>query len=160
MKAAESGIRRLTIKNAVMMSLRQKWKEMKKSRVSYLLIAPFCILFCVFYLIPVLSSIFLSFTYFNILERPQWIGWQNYINLFFADDVFLKAVKNTFIFAVVTGPVGYLASLLFAWFINELPRRMRAVMTLVFMHPRYRVRHTLFGVSFFQAICTGLSTAG
>lgn len=110
-------------------------KEMKRKKVSYLFIAPFCILFTLFYLVPVISSIVLSFTYFNILEPPSFIGWQNYINLFFIDDVFLTAVKNTFLFAIITGPIGYIAALIFAWLINELPPKVRAVMTLVFYAP-------------------------
>lgn len=110
-------------------------KEIVKKRVSYLFIAPFCILFTLFYLIPVASSMVLSFTYFNVLEAPEWIGWQNYINLFFVDDVFLTAVKNTFLYAIITGPIGYIAALLFAWLINELPPKVRAFMTLVFYAP-------------------------
>ncbi|MBP5198411.1 MAG: sugar ABC transporter permease, partial [Lachnospiraceae bacterium] len=66
-------------------------KRIKKAKVSYLFIAPFCLIFILFYLIPVVVSIGLSFTYYNILETPRFIGWQNYINLFFADDVFLTA---------------------------------------------------------------------
>ncbi len=111
-------------------------KQMKKSKISFLFIAPYCIIFTVFYLVPVLTSIGLSFTYYNVLESPRFIGWQNYINLFFADDVFLTAVKNTFLFAVVTGPVGYFMALIIAWMINEIKRPvLRAVMTLVFYAP-------------------------
>ena len=109
------------------------WKQMKKSKISFLFIAPYCIIFTVFYLVPVVTSIGLSFTYYNVLESPRFIGWQNYINLFFADDVFLTAVKNTFLFAVVTGPVGYFMALIIAWMINEIKRPvLRAIMTLVF----------------------------
>ena len=112
------------------------WKQMKKSKISFLFIAPYCIIFTVCYLVPVVTSIGLSFTYYNVLESPRFIGWQNYINLFFADDVFLTAVKNTFLFAVVTGPVGYFMALIIAWMINEIKRPvLRAIMTLVFYAP-------------------------
>lgn len=112
------------------------WKQMKKSKISFLFIAPYCIIFTVFYLVPVVTSIGLSFTYYNVLESPRFIGWQNYINLFFADDVFLTAVKNTFLFAVVTGPVGYFMALIIAWMINEIKKPvLRAIMTLVFYAP-------------------------
>ncbi|HWT74039.1 MAG TPA: sugar ABC transporter permease [Mobilitalea sp.] len=114
---------------------KQLWAEIKKHRISYLFIAPFCILFLVFYLIPVAMSIGLSFTYYNILEKPRFIGWQNYINLFFADDVFLIALKNTFLFAVITGPIGYFMALFIAWMINDLKPKVRAVMTLIFYAP-------------------------
>ncbi|HEY8348376.1 MAG TPA: sugar ABC transporter permease [Clostridiales bacterium] len=110
-------------------------KQVIKHKVSYLFVAPFGIIFLVFTIIPVVVSMGLSFTYFNILETPKFISWQNYIRLFLGDDVFLKAVKNTFLLAAITGPVGYLASLMFAWFINELPPKIRAFMVLIFYAP-------------------------
>ncbi|WP_026507865.1 carbohydrate ABC transporter permease [Butyrivibrio sp. MC2013] len=120
----------------IMSRLSVTWKEVKKAKVSYAFIAPFCLIFIIFYLVPVLVSIGLSFTYYNILEAPRFIGWQNYINLFFADDVFLIAVKNTFLFAVITGPLGYFAALMIAWMINEIKNRfIRALMTLAFYAP-------------------------
>lgn len=115
--------------------LKRLGKEMKRGKISYLFIAPFCILFTLFYLVPVITSIGLSFTYYNVLETPEFIGWQNYINLFFADEVFLTAVKNTFLFAVITGPIGYFAALFFAWLINGFKPKLRAILTLVFYAP-------------------------
>jgi len=109
--------------------------EIYKHRVCYLFLAPFALVFLLFYVAPLLISIFFSFTYFNILEPPKFIGLRNYINLLLADDVFLKAMKNTFIMAAITGPVGYIMAFLFAWFINELPRYIRAFVTLVFYAP-------------------------
>jgi multiple sugar transport system permease protein len=109
--------------------------EMRKNYISYLLLAPYALIFFVFTIIPVLIAIGLSFTYFNILELPKWIGSQNYIRLFLSDDIFLIAVKNTFLFAAITGPISYFAALMFAWFINELPPKIRAFMVLVFYAP-------------------------
>jgi len=106
-----------------------------KSRVCYIFLAPYAIVFALFFIAPLVVSIFYSFTYFNILEPPRFIGLRNYINLMLGDDVFLKAVKNTFIMAAITGPVGYIFSFLFAWFINELPRYIRALVTLIFYAP-------------------------
>ncbi len=111
------------------------WTRMKKNKVSYVFVGPFILLFTVFTVVPVLLSIVLSFTYFNMLEFPTWIGWTNYIRLFLADEVFLIAVKNTLLFAVITGPVSYLMCFLFAWFINELQPKVRAFMTLLFYAP-------------------------
>ena len=71
--------------------------EWNRSKTSYLFIAPFLILFTVFTVVPVVLSIVLSFTYFNTLQPPQWVGLDNYIRLFLDDDVFQIAVKNTFI---------------------------------------------------------------
>ena len=109
--------------------------DITRYRTCYLFLAPYAIVFGLFFIAPLVISIFYSFTYFNILEAPRFIGLRNYINLLLADDVFLIAMKNTFIMAAITGPVGYIAAFLFAWFINELPRYVRAFVTLVFYAP-------------------------
>ncbi len=111
------------------------WKKAKLSKTYYLFLAPYAILFTLFYIVPVITSLVLSFTYYNVLEPPKFVGLQNYINLILADDVFLIAVKNTFILAAITGPVGYLAAFLFAWFINELPKYLRAFAVVIFYAP-------------------------
>jgi multiple sugar transport system permease protein len=66
---------------------------------------------------------------------PRFIGWDNYTRLFLNDDVFMIALKNTLLFAVITGPISYLACFIFAWIINELSPKIRAFMTLVFYAP-------------------------
>ncbi len=115
--------------------LRRKGREVAKNWDAYLFSAPFFIIFFVFTVLPVVISIGLSFTYYNILQTPSFVGLQNYFNLFLNDDTFLIAVKNTLLIAVITGPIGYLASFLFAWFINELNPKLRAVMIVVFYAP-------------------------
>jgi multiple sugar transport system permease protein len=109
--------------------------DIAKYRTCYLFLAPFAIVFILFYIAPLVISIFYSFTYFNILEKPKYIGLRNYLNLLLGDDVFLKAMKNTFIMAAITGPIGYIMAFLFAWFIHELPRYIRAFVILVFYAP-------------------------
>ena len=109
--------------------------EVSRFRMCYLFLAPYFIVFALFFIAPLVISIFYSFTYFNILEPPRFIGLRNYINLLLADDVFLISLRNTFIMAAITGPVGYIAAFLFAWFINELPRYVRAFVTLIFYAP-------------------------
>ena len=114
-----------------------KWTMMqvKQHKVAYLMIAPFFILFFIFTVVPVLLSIVLSFTTFNLLEWPTLVYADNYIRLFLDDEIFLIAVKNTLMFAIITGPASYLLSLFFAWFINELRPKIRAVVTLLFYAP-------------------------
>ncbi|RPK29650.1 hypothetical protein EDO6_00273 [Paenibacillus xylanexedens] len=112
-----------------------KLQEMKASKHSYVLLAPYMLLFLMFTVIPVVISIILSFTYFNMLEFPRFIGWQNYTRLFLEDDVFLIAIKNTLLFAIITGPISYIACFVFAWIINELTPKWRAFMTLIFYAP-------------------------
>ncbi len=104
-------------------------------RGSYWFILPWFTLFFVFTVIPFISSIVLSFTNFNMLETPQFIGVLNYVRLLWEDDIFLIAVKNTLLLAIITGPAGFLLSFLFAWGINELPRRFRTGLTLMFYMP-------------------------
>lgn len=111
------------------------WAEIKKHRTLYFFLLPFLLVFTTFTLAPMLMSLGLSFTHFNVLEPPRLIGFQNYLNLFLSDDIFLIALRNTVVLAVITGPVGYIFAFLFAWFINELPRYIRAFVTLVFYAP-------------------------
>ena len=109
--------------------------RIKKSKTPYLMLAPYLILFTFFTIAPVLVSIGLSFTYFNMLEAPDFVGWANYIKLFLDDDIFMIALKNTLLFAVITGPVSYILCVLFAWIINEFRGKMRAFLTLIFYAP-------------------------
>jgi len=111
------------------------WYQMKRNKSCYIMLAPYFILFFLFTVLPVLASMALSFTYFNMLEWPTFNGWNNYIKLFLEDDIFLISLKNTLIFAVVTGPVSYVLCLLFAWIINEFNSKVRTLLTLIFYAP-------------------------
>lgn len=109
--------------------------ELRKNKVSYLMMLPYLVLFVVLVVLPVVVAIGMSFCYYNVIEPPRFIGWSNYMQLFLEDDVFLIALKNTLLFAVITGPVSYFMCLLFAWLINELRPKVRAVATLLFYVP-------------------------
>lgn len=109
--------------------------QIKRNRACYVMLAPYFILFFLFTVLPVVISIAFSFTYFNMLEWPTFNGWSNYIKLFLEDDIFLVSLKNTLIFAVVTGPVSYMLCLLFAWIINEFSGKVRTFLTLIFYAP-------------------------
>ncbi|WP_309123496.1 sugar ABC transporter permease [Paenibacillus sp.] len=115
--------------------LAQGWKTAKKNKVSYLFAAPYMLLFFTFTALPVLMSLVLGFTSFNLLEAPAFVGMDNYIRLFLGDDIFVKAIGNTFLMAVMVGPIGYAMCLVFAWLINELPRAWRTFLTLIFYAP-------------------------
>ena len=125
------------------------WKEMKRNKVAYIMVAPYMIVFTCFTVLPVVLSMIISFTDFNMLQLPNIIWLDNYVRLFLEDDIFLITVKNTFIFAVIVGPVSYIMSLMVAWFINELSPKIRAIVTLIFYAPSisgqvYLVWATLF----------------
>ncbi len=113
------------------------------------MVAPYMLVFTCFTVLPVLLSMIISFTDFNMLEMPNIVWFDNYVRLFLDDDIFLTAAKNTFIFAAIVGPVSYIMSLMVAWFINELSPKIRAVVTLIFYAPSisgsaYLVWQTLF----------------
>ena len=111
------------------------WKEMKRNKTAYLMIAPFMMIFILFTVFPVVLSLVISFTTFNMTTLPEFVFMDNYIRLFLDDDLFVTAAKNTLIFACITGPVSYILSFLVAWFINELDPRVRAIVTLIFYAP-------------------------
>ena len=110
-------------------------RRMRKGAVSYAMLAPFMIFFILFTVLPVLAAIGLSFTNFNMLETPEFIGLQNYQRLFVGDTVFITAIKNTLIFAVICGPVSYLFAFFMAWLINEMPKQLRVLLTVIFYAP-------------------------
>jgi multiple sugar transport system permease protein len=124
-------------------------KEMNRNKVGYVMIAPFMLVFTLFTVAPVVVSMVISFTDFNLLQAPNFVFLDNYIRLFLDDDIFLIAIKNTFVFAAIVGPAGYLMSFMVAWFINELEPKIRAVVTLIFYAPSisghvYLIWGTLF----------------
>ena len=115
--------------------MKTKLHEAWKNRILYLFMLPFMLVFITLTVLPVVTAIYYGFTYFNILEQPKFIFWDNYTRMFIADDLFMTALKNTMLFAVVLGPGGYILSLFFAWLINELTPKVRAFMTLIYYAP-------------------------
>ena len=137
------------VKRSEVSKLRWTWQEMKNNKTAYFMLAPFMLLFIIFTVLPVVLSILLSLTDFNMLQMPHWLGIENYMRLFLDDEIFILAIQNTLVFAAITGPVSYILALLVAWFINELPPKIRAVVTLVFYAPSisgqaYLIWKTLF----------------
>jgi multiple sugar transport system permease protein len=110
-------------------------QEIKNKKALYFMMLPFLVLFFTFTILPVGISIVLSFTNFDMVQTPSFVGFDNYIFLLFQDDVFSISIKNTLILAIFTGPISYLLAFFFAWLINELPRKLRLFMTLIFYAP-------------------------
>lgn len=113
----------------------RRWALMKKYKAAYGLMAPFMLIFLTFTVIPVVISIVLSFTRYSVLQAPVFVGFANYRNLFVNDEVFAIAVKNTLIFALITGPIGYAISFFASWAINDLNRYLKGVLTFIFYVP-------------------------
>jgi multiple sugar transport system permease protein len=94
-----------------------------------------------------------------MLEFPKFIFLDNYIRLLLDDDIFLLAIKNTFIFAFATGPLSYVLSFMMAWFINELSPKMRAVVTLIFYAPTIAGNIYLIWQIFFSSDALGYANS-
>lgn len=100
-----------------------------------IMLLPFLLFFCLFTLIPILSSIGLSFTSYDLLSTPKFIGIDNYERMFVADEVFGIVVKNTLVFAIIAGPCGFLLAFVLAWFVNEFSPAVRTVLSFMFYTP-------------------------
>jgi multiple sugar transport system permease protein len=110
--------------------------EVWEYRLSYVFITPFILCFLAFIVVPVITGILLSFTYFNSIEAPKFIGWTNFQNLISQDLIFLKnALPNTFKFAIIVGPGGLVAAFMLAWLITQMPRTLRKWYALAIYTP-------------------------
>lgn len=107
----------------------------KNTTVYYLMLLPFGLLFFFFILLPILASVVLSFTDFNLVQTPRFTGLDNYIRMFFDDSVFTISLNNTIVFALLTGPLSYFICLLFAWLVNEFRPGIRSVFTFMLYVP-------------------------
>lgn len=99
------------------------------------MLIPFFLFFFLMTFLPVIVAIGLSTTYYNLFEIPTFIGLKNYISLFLYDEIFGIAMRNTLLFAVLTGPISYLICFVFAWLINEFGNRLRVLFTFCFYTP-------------------------
>ena len=99
------------------------------------MLAPFMILFVMFTVVPVLMSVPIGFTDFNMVQSPEFTGLSNYTALFLSDKVFIKSIRVTVIFAFFTGPVSFALCFMLAWLINEMPSKLKTVFTLIFYIP-------------------------
>ena len=111
--------------------------------------------FLLFTEVPVLAAILLSFTDFNTISFPSFVGLENYERMLLDDPVFLISLKNTLLFAVVTGPVSYILCVLLAWLVNEMPHGVKVVLTVIFYAPSLTVNATLIWTLIFSGDAYG-----
>ena len=111
------------------------WHMMKTNKACYAMLLPFMSLFIIFTVVPVVMSLPMGFTNFNMIDTPKFVGLSNFYTLFLNDDVFLIAVRNTLIFAIFTGPFSYILSFIIAWLINEMNAFLKTFFTFVFYAP-------------------------
>jgi multiple sugar transport system permease protein len=99
-------------------------------------LVPYWTLFLCFVVVPVLAAFYLSFTYFNVIETPTFIGITNYIELITMDTVFMQYVlPNTLKFALIVGPIGYFLSFILAWMLAQIPAKARTVLAIILYSP-------------------------
>lgn len=99
------------------------------------MLAPFLIFFFVFTILPIFASIALSFTSYDMISPAKFIGIENYRRMIVEDATFSVTVKNTLIFAIISGPLGFLFSFVLAWFVNEFSPKIRAILSFMFYAP-------------------------
>ena len=97
-----------------------------------LLAVPFFTFFLMFTVVPIISSIVFSFTSFDMISAPKFIGVDNYMRMFIQDEVFVIVLKNTIALAVVVGPAGFLLAFLLAWLVNEFSTGVRTILSFMF----------------------------
>lgn len=115
---------------------RKRRRFTKEDGKAYLMLLPYIILFSTFILVPVIIAMGLSFTYFDVINKPTFTGLLNYITLFTQDEVFLKYVlPNTFLYALIVGPGGYVISFLLAWMLAQIQPLPRTILALCIYTP-------------------------
>lgn len=112
-----------------------KSRPQKENVMFYLILIPFILTFFLFSILPVLASMVLSFFDYDMLSKPLFVGFDNYIRMFTGDGIFFKSLGNTFKFAIIAGPLGYILAFLLAWMINEFAGPIRVFLTFVFYVP-------------------------
>lgn len=115
---------------------------MKKSDTRWIItfLSPYVLLFTIFIIVPTLLAVLLSFTNFNTIQFPKFIGLKNYITLFTTDSIFMQYVlPNTIKFAILVGPFGYFLAFILAWALAQIPRIPRTILALIIYSPSMTV---------------------
>ncbi|MCR5717789.1 MAG: sugar ABC transporter permease [Oscillospiraceae bacterium] len=128
--------------------LQQTIRQIWQNREAYLMLAPFMLIFLIFTVVPVVMSLPIGFTDFNMVQLPKFVGLSNYSTLFLNDTIFIQSIRVTLIFALLTGPVSYVLCFLLAWLINELPQKLKTLFTLIFYAPSMANVYTVWQLIF------------
>ena len=127
---------------------RMLWRDIKRNKACYGMIAPFMIFFILFTAVPVLMSLPMGFTDFNMAQPPKYVGLSNFTTLFLSDKIFLRSIRVTIVFALFTGPISYVLCFLLAWLINEMHPKLKTVFTLIFYAPSMANVYTVWQLIF------------
>ncbi|MBM7565081.1 ABC transporter permease subunit [Paenibacillus sacheonensis] len=108
-------------------------QERKEARQGFIFVSPWVIGFLVFTAVPLLFSLYASFTNYDITSRQDWIGTRNYTNMFFHDPLFWKSLHNTLYYVVFSVPLTTLGSLLLAVMLNQKIPGMKVFRTVFYL---------------------------
>jgi multiple sugar transport system permease protein len=106
----------------------------EETRAAWLAISPWLLGFLIFTLGPLAASLYFSFTKYDVLNPPQWIGGENYQRLLTADRLFPKALTNTFAYAALYVPLHVMTALGAAMLLDKA-RRWKGIFRTVFYLP-------------------------
>lgn len=135
METNNTVVQKNNLRNKVQLKNERK-QRLGKEGSAYLLLSPYILLFFIFIILPVLLAMLLSFTDFDAVQFPHFIGFKNYLGLITEDSVFMQYVlPNTIKFALIAGPIGYIMSFLLAWMLAQIPKKQRTILALVLYSP-------------------------
>ncbi len=124
------------------------WLQMKQNKECYFMMLPFMLVFLVFTIIPVVMSLPMGFTDFDMVQLPKFVGLSNFTTLFLNDSIFIQSIRVTLVFAIFTGPLSYVLCFLLAWLINELHPKLKTIFTLIFYAPSMANVYTVWQLIF------------
>lgn len=105
---------------------RKGWRERREALHAYVFMSPVILGLLIFTLGPILVSLFLSFSNYNLLNDPKWIGVNNYVKMY-GERLFWQSLRVSATYSVVSVPLGMTIALFLALLLN---RAMRGIYTL------------------------------
>ena len=124
------------------------WRDIKRNKACYGMLAHFMAFFILFTVVPVLMSLPMGFTDFDMARPPKYVGLSNFTTLFLSDKIFIRSIRVTIVFALLTGPVSYVLCFLLAWLINEMHPKLKTFFTLIFYAPSMANVYTVWKLIF------------
>ncbi len=111
-------------------------RKKRKFNDAFIFVLPYFTIFFIFVVLLIFISVFLSFTYYDTINFPSWVGIKNYITLFTTDSDFMQyALPTTIKYALIIGPGGYIISFFMAWVLAQISHKLRTVMAIILYSP-------------------------
>lgn len=107
--------------------------SIRNNLIGYTFISPFVLGFLIFTLIPVIASLYLSFTDYDLFTTPSWVGLDNYDKMFTKDDKFLQSLKVTFLYVFAGVPLRLAFALGVAMILNTASKAIGLYRTIYYL---------------------------